>query len=62
MARINTQRLAQQAISGVYRGDQVRRDPAVRKAARRASDDLEQALRSSIEFVQEARASWQRSR
>ncbi|MEW2288840.1 hypothetical protein [Streptomyces sp. NPDC047841] len=60
MSRLNIALLTLTAVQNVQVADQVRRDPAVVKAARRFAEDSAQAFRSGGALVREAQASWRR--
>ena len=61
MAHVNITVLTLQALDGVYRADQVRKDPAVIKATTKFCDDVRQAARSGSELAFETRAAWRRA-
>ncbi|MGW3466411.1 hypothetical protein ACWDE9_45850 [Streptomyces olivaceoviridis] len=60
MARLNLAHLALTATQNIQTADEVRRDPAVVKAAKQFAEDSAQAFRSGGELVRETRASWRR--
>ncbi|MEU8674219.1 hypothetical protein [Streptomyces sp. NPDC048560] len=59
MPRLNLDHLAL-AAARIHTADQVRRDPAVVKAAKRFAEDSAQALRSGAALAREAKSSWRR--
>lgn len=59
MSRLNLDHLAL-AASRIQAADEVRRDPAVVKAAKRFAEDSAQALRSGGALAREAQSSWRR--
>ncbi|GAA2621668.1 hypothetical protein GCM10010425_15260 [Streptomyces spororaveus] len=61
MARLNFAQLAL-AFALIHAVDEVRRDPAVVKAARQFIEDSLQAIRSSAAVAREAQSSWRRHR
>lgn len=61
MARIDTAKLRAQVWEAALRADEVRRDPAVTKAAKGARTDCVQAYRSVSVLAREATAAWRRS-
>ncbi len=65
MSHIDTLRLALEIAAQVgdvaRRADHVRKEPAVRKAARKAADDVAVAGRSIVELAHETSTAWRRS-
>ncbi len=61
MARINTSRLVFQATDVADRANFVRTDPAVVKAWKVASSDLNHAFRSTTLAVLETKSAWGRA-
>lgn len=60
MSRLDPKRLALLAGQNIRTADQVRRDPAVVKAAVEFRDDAVQVARSGVVFTREVRGSWLR--
>jgi hypothetical protein len=61
MARLNTALLVVQVTEAARHVDEVRRDPAVNKAADQAWTDIKQASRSISALAAETRAAWART-
>ncbi|MFB7554474.1 hypothetical protein [Streptomyces brevispora] len=60
MSRLNLAHLTLTAAQNIQTADEVRRDPAVVKAAKQFAEDSGQAFRSGGELVREAQSSWRR--
>ncbi|MFF2777489.1 hypothetical protein ACFVU3_21570 [Streptomyces sp. NPDC058052] len=60
MARLNLSHLAQAAAQNIQTADEVRRDPAVVKAAKQFAEDGAKALRSGGVLAREVKSSWLR--
>ncbi|MER6387022.1 hypothetical protein ABT236_00910 [Streptomyces sp. NPDC001523] len=60
MPHLNLAQLTLTAAQNIHTADEVRRDPAVVKAAKQFAEDSTQALRSGVELAREARSSWRR--
>lgn len=61
MAGLNTARLVMQATDIGWRANNVRRDPAVVKAASVAGADIAQAANSTYALVREISGAWRRA-
>lgn len=61
MARLNTALLVMQVTEAVRHVDEVRRDPAVDKAADQAWTDIKQASRSISALATETKSAWART-
>ncbi|WP_371605120.1 hypothetical protein OG345_42490 [Streptomyces sp. NBC_01220] len=59
MSRLNLSHLAL-AAAQIQTADEVRRDPAVVKAAKRFAEDSAEAIRSGAALVRETQSSWRR--
>ncbi|MFE5881204.1 hypothetical protein [Streptomyces hydrogenans] len=60
MSRLDLARLALAAAQNIQTADEVRRDPAVVKAARQFREDGARAVRSAGALARELRSSWRR--
>ncbi|MFC1227632.1 MULTISPECIES: hypothetical protein [Streptomyces] len=60
MSRLNLAHLTLTAAQNIQTVDEVRRDPAVVKAAKQFAEDSAQAFRSGGALVREAQSSWRR--
>ncbi|MGP3734487.1 hypothetical protein ACTWJ9_14875 [Streptomyces sp. GDS52] len=60
MSRLNLAHLTLTAAQNIQTADEVRRDPAVVKAAKQFAEDSAQAFRSGGALVREAQSSWRR--
>lgn len=60
MSRLNLARLTITAAQNIQTADEVRRDPAVVKAAKQFAEDSAQAFRSGSALAREAQSSWRR--
>ncbi|MGI5447269.1 hypothetical protein ACQEVM_16095 [Streptomyces sp. CA-243310] len=60
MPRLNLAQLTATAAQNIQTADEVRRDPAVVKAAKQFVEDSTQAVRSGVALTREARSSWRR--
>lgn len=60
MSRLDIAKLAISVGHNIQIADEVRRDPAVVKAAKQVRDDLATALRSAGELASETQSSWVR--
>lgn len=60
MPRLDLTQLALAAAQNIQTADDVRRDPAVVKAAKQFAEDGAQALRSGGALAREAQSSWRR--
>jgi hypothetical protein len=60
MSRLNLAHLALTAAQNIQTADEVRRDPAVVKAAKQFAEDSAQAFRSGGALAREAQSSWRR--
>ncbi|MFD5131276.1 MULTISPECIES: hypothetical protein [Streptomyces] len=58
MSRLNLTQLALTAAQNIQTADEVRRDPAVVKAAKQFAEDSAQAFRSGVALAREAQSSW----
>ncbi|ATW52891.1 hypothetical protein [Streptomyces peucetius] len=61
MSRLNLDQLALTAAL-LYTADEVRRDPAVVKAAKQFTEDTAQVFRSGRALARETQSSWRRHR
>lgn len=61
MARLNTALLVMQVTDVARHVDEVRRDPAVHKAADQAWVDIKQATRSIFALATETKGAWART-
>ncbi|MGW5434126.1 hypothetical protein ACWET9_44465 [Streptomyces sp. NPDC004059] len=60
MSRLNLTQLTLIAAQNIQTADEVRRDPAVVKAAKQFAEDSAQAFRSGGALAREAQSSWRR--
>lgn len=60
MARLDLPSLTLTATQNIQTADQVRRDPAVIKAAQQFVEDSSHAIRSGGALIRETRSSWRR--
>ncbi|MET7802589.1 hypothetical protein [Streptomyces decoyicus] len=60
MSRLNLAQLTLTAAQNIQTADEVRRDPAVVKAAKQFAEDSTQAFRSGVALAREAQSSWRR--
>ncbi|MGW6978942.1 hypothetical protein ACWGE1_05755 [Streptomyces sp. NPDC054932] len=60
MARLNLVQLGLTAAQNIQTADEVRRDPAVVKAAKQFAEDSARAFRSGSALAREAQFSWRR--